>query len=188
MTDQTKIKLEKDHQNIISEKVDSDVKVSTDTPTKINNNNNNNDDKLNPSESTTTGKSSSTTTNKKDKPKAFTIKYKRPRGSRACTVCRSRKVRCDAEIHIPCTNCITFGCDCILPEVKKRGNQSGESKAKKQKTAANSKTPTTTTTTTTTANGNTSNGNSTGKTATAATATKSNTKEKNYTNKNLHLH
>ena len=34
MTDQTKIKLEKDHQNIISEKVDSDVKVSTDTPTK----------------------------------------------------------------------------------------------------------------------------------------------------------
>ena len=183
MTDQTKIKLEKDHQNIISEKVDSDVKVSTDTPTKINNNNNNNDDKLNPSESTTTSKSSSTTTNKKDKPKAFTIKYKRPRGSRACTVCRSRKVRCDAEIHIPCTNCITFGCDCILPEVKKRGNQSGESKAKKQKTAANSKTPTTTTTTTTTANGNTSNGNSTGKTATAATATKSNTKEKNYTNK-----
>ena len=35
------------------------------TPHKINNNNNNNDDKLNPSESTTTGKSSSTTTNKK---------------------------------------------------------------------------------------------------------------------------
>lgn len=70
----------------------------------------------------------------KDKPKAFTIKYKRPRGSRACTVCRSRKVRCDAEIHIPCTNCITFGCDCILPEAKKRGNQSAESKAKRQKT------------------------------------------------------
>ncbi|KAI5963323.1 CTF1 [Candida pseudojiufengensis] len=87
-----------------------------------------------PTASTSTGKTSKSTT-KTDKPKAFTIKYKRPRGSRACTVCRSRKVRCDAEIHIPCTNCITFGCDCVLPEVKKRGNQSGESKAKKQKLA-----------------------------------------------------
>ncbi|KAK6457725.1 fungal-specific transcription factor domain-containing protein [Scheffersomyces xylosifermentans] len=67
-----------------------------------------------------------------DKPKAFTIKYKRPRGSRACTVCRSRKVRCDAEIHIPCTNCITFGCECILPEAKKRGNASGDSKSKRK--------------------------------------------------------
>lgn len=56
-----------------------------------------------------------------DKPKAYTIKYKRPRGLRACTVCRARKVRCDAEIHIPCTNCITFGCDCLLPMTKKRG-------------------------------------------------------------------
>ena len=88
---------------------------------------------------TTATQTTSTTSNKKpksdakDKPKAFTIKYKRPRGSRACTVCRSRKVRCDAEIHIPCTNCITFGCECILPEAKKRGNQSGESKAKRQK-------------------------------------------------------
>lgn len=57
-----------------------------------------------------------------EKPKAYTIKYKRPRGSRACTVCRARKVRCDAEIHIPCTNCITFGCNCVLPEMKKRGS------------------------------------------------------------------
>lgn len=56
------------------------------------------------------------------KAKSYTIKYKRPRGSRACTVCRARKVRCDAEIHIPCTNCITFGCDCVLPETKKRSN------------------------------------------------------------------
>lgn len=69
-----------------------------------------------------------------EKPKAFTIKYKRPRGSRACVVCRSRKVRCDAEIHIPCTNCITFGCECTLPEAKKRGNVSAESKAKRTKT------------------------------------------------------
>lgn len=70
---------------------------------------------------------------KVDKPKAFTIKYKRPRGSRACTVCRSRKVRCDAEIHIPCTNCITFGCECSLPEAKKRGNGSSEPKSKRRK-------------------------------------------------------
>lgn len=66
-----------------------------------------------------------------EKPKAFTIKYKRPRGSRACFVCRSRKVRCDAEIHIPCTNCITFGCECVLPAAKKRGNGAVESKKKK---------------------------------------------------------
>lgn len=63
---------------------------------------------------------SSATAKPTEKPKAYTIKYKRPRGSRACTVCRARKVRCDAEIHIPCTNCITFGCECLLPETKKR--------------------------------------------------------------------
>lgn len=73
---------------------------------------------------------------KTDKPKAFTIKYKRPRGLRACLVCRSRKVRCDAEIHIPCTNCITFGCECTLPEAKKRGNASAESKAKRKQSLA----------------------------------------------------
>lgn len=71
-----------------------------------------------------------------EKPKAFTIKYKRPRGSRACVVCRSRKVRCDAEIHIPCTNCITFGCECTLPEAKKRGNASSDSKAKRRQTTS----------------------------------------------------
>lgn len=56
------------------------------------------------------------------KTKTYTIKYKRPRGSRACTICRARKVRCDAEIHIPCTNCITFACECVLPETKKRNS------------------------------------------------------------------
>lgn len=65
-----------------------------------------------------------------EKPKAYTIKYKRPRGSRACTVCRARKVRCDAEIHIPCTNCITFGCECVLPETRKKG--SGSEKLKRR--------------------------------------------------------
>lgn len=75
------------------------------------------------SASAATATASSTSPEKtKEKPKAFTIKYKRPRGSRACAVCRSRKVRCDAEIHIPCTNCITFGCECVLPEAKKRSN------------------------------------------------------------------
>ncbi|ODV77302.1 uncharacterized protein CANTADRAFT_34018, partial [Suhomyces tanzawaensis NRRL Y-17324] len=69
-----------------------------------------------------------------EKPKTFTIKYKRPRGSRACTVCRSRKVRCDAEIHIPCTNCITFGCDCVLPEAKKRSNPSQDLRPKRKQT------------------------------------------------------
>lgn len=79
-----------------------------------------------------------------EKPKAFTIKYKRPRGSRACVVCRSRKVRCDAEIHIPCTNCITFGCECTVPEAKKRGNASSSSDSsrvkRKQQTGINSTT------------------------------------------------
>ncbi|KAK6205338.1 fungal-specific transcription factor domain-containing protein [Scheffersomyces amazonensis] len=94
------------------------------------------------STSTSTSSTNTNTHTKKstaknpDKPKAFTIKYKRPRGSRACTVCRSRKVRCDAEIHIPCTNCITFGCDCVLPEAKKRGNSSGDSKSKRKQTSS----------------------------------------------------
>lgn len=67
-----------------------------------------------------------------EKPKAYTIKYKRPRGSRACTVCRARKVRCDAEIHIPCTNCITFGCTCVLPEMKKRGSTNDKRRKKEE--------------------------------------------------------
>ncbi|KAM9894918.1 hypothetical protein OXX69_011208, partial [Metschnikowia pulcherrima] len=72
----------------------------------------------------------STISRNTERPKAYTIKYKRPRGSRACTVCRARKVRCDAEIHIPCTNCITFGCECFLPETKRK-NGSSEGSAKK---------------------------------------------------------
>lgn len=65
-----------------------------------------------------------------ERPKAYTIKYKRPRGSRACQVCRARKVRCDAEIHIPCTNCITFGCECLLPETRKRRHTNEVAKRK----------------------------------------------------------
>lgn len=74
-----------------------------------------------------------------DKPKAYTIKYKRPRGSRACTVCRARKVRCDAEIHIPCTNCITFGCECVLPETKKKSG-SGDTPRRNRHAAGKSDT------------------------------------------------
>lgn len=71
---------------------------------------------------------SSTSAKPAEKPKAYTIKYKRPRGLRACQVCRARKVRCDAEIHIPCTNCITFGCECLLPETRKRGQATDTAK------------------------------------------------------------
>ncbi|CDR38827.1 CYFA0S02e06480g1_1 [Cyberlindnera fabianii] len=54
--------------------------------------------------------------------KKYSVKYKRNRSSRACEVCHSRKVRCDATIHIPCTNCLTFGCECRFPEPKERKN------------------------------------------------------------------
>lgn len=49
-------------------------------------------------------------------------KTRKPRGSRACLVCRLRKVRCDAESQMPCTNCITFGCDCKIPESRRKRN------------------------------------------------------------------
>lgn len=48
------------------------------------------------------------------------MKYKKPRGARACFVCRLRKVRCDAETKMPCTNCVTFGCECKLPESRRK--------------------------------------------------------------------
>ena len=88
-------------------------------PQKINNNNNNNDDKLNPSESTTTGKSSSTTTNKKINQRHLLSNINVLEVLVLVQFVDHGKFD-DAEIHIPCTNCITFGCDCILPEVKKR--------------------------------------------------------------------
>ncbi|CCH44497.1 Cutinase transcription factor 1 alpha [Wickerhamomyces ciferrii] len=54
--------------------------------------------------------------------KKYSVKFKRSRSTRACEVCHSRKVRCDAMIHIPCTNCLTFGCECKFPEPKVRKN------------------------------------------------------------------
>ncbi|KAH3686102.1 hypothetical protein WICPIJ_002923, partial [Wickerhamomyces pijperi] len=54
--------------------------------------------------------------------KRTTARYKRNRSTRACEVCHSRKVRCDAVVHIPCTNCLTFGSECRFPEPKERKN------------------------------------------------------------------
>lgn len=51
--------------------------------------------------------------------KKFTIKYKRPRSSRACVTCHDRKVRCDAQNRFPCTNCISFQCECVLPSTRR---------------------------------------------------------------------
>ncbi|KAI0465250.1 hypothetical protein LJB42_000477 [Komagataella kurtzmanii] len=48
------------------------------------------------------------------------IRYKRSRSARACEVCHARKVRCDAVDIFPCTNCKTFGNECVIPEVRKR--------------------------------------------------------------------
>ncbi|KAH3687386.1 hypothetical protein WICPIJ_001663 [Wickerhamomyces pijperi] len=52
--------------------------------------------------------------------KHTTIKFKRNRSARACQVCHKRKARCDAMIHIPCTNCLTFGSECTFAEQKPR--------------------------------------------------------------------
>lgn len=54
-----------------------------------------------------------------------TWKFRKPRGSRACEVCRYRKVRCNAETQMPCSNCKAFGCECKFPELKKRRRYSG---------------------------------------------------------------
>ncbi|ODV98056.1 hypothetical protein PACTADRAFT_47878 [Pachysolen tannophilus NRRL Y-2460] len=54
----------------------------------------------------------------KKKP-AFKVKYKRPRTLRACETCHSRKVKCDALLRTPCSNCISFGCECKLPDLKR---------------------------------------------------------------------
>ncbi|ODV77303.1 uncharacterized protein CANTADRAFT_23433 [Suhomyces tanzawaensis NRRL Y-17324] len=44
---------------------------------------------------------------------------KRQRSSRACSVCRARKIRCDSDKKFPCTNCVTFNCECTFPEPKR---------------------------------------------------------------------
>lgn len=47
----------------------------------------------------------------------------------ACSLCRSRKVKCSGEI--PCKNCVARGTECIVMEGKKRGPSVGLRKAKK---------------------------------------------------------
>ncbi|CDK27985.1 unnamed protein product [Kuraishia capsulata CBS 1993] len=51
---------------------------------------------------------------------AFSGRFRRPRSSRACEICHTRKVRCDATVRMPCTNCVTFGCECKIHELKRR--------------------------------------------------------------------
>lgn len=58
----------------------------------------------------------------REEPRKYAVKFKRNRSSKACEVCHSRKVRCDATLHIPCTNCLTFGCECKFPEPRERKN------------------------------------------------------------------
>ncbi|ODQ79166.1 hypothetical protein BABINDRAFT_162218 [Babjeviella inositovora NRRL Y-12698] len=53
-------------------------------------------------------------------------RYKRPRSSRACQVCHSRKVRCNVMDQMPCSNCVTFGCECLIPDAKKAKARSAE--------------------------------------------------------------
>lgn len=50
---------------------------------------------------------------------APTQRYKR--ATRACEICHSRKVRCDADmLGVPCTNCSAFGFECRVPETRRR--------------------------------------------------------------------
>lgn len=44
---------------------------------------------------------------------------RKSRNARACTVCRLRKVRCDLEVKVPCTNCEWTGLVCKLAELKR---------------------------------------------------------------------
>lgn len=53
------------------------------------------------------------------------------RASRACEVCHARKVRCDVTVHMPCTNCAAFGCECRIPEVKSRKSKTSTTHDKK---------------------------------------------------------
>lgn len=54
-------------------------------------------------------------------------KFRKPRGSRACMVCRLRKVRCNAATQMPCSNCISFGADCRFPEPRKKAHNNQKS-------------------------------------------------------------
>ncbi|APA08928.1 hypothetical protein sscle_04g036980 [Sclerotinia sclerotiorum 1980 UF-70] len=54
--------------------------------------------------------------------------FRRPRAGRACGMCHSRRVRCDAGSRgIPCTNCEAFFLDCSIPPRKKNSSRGGTS-------------------------------------------------------------
>lgn len=54
-----------------------------------------------------------------EKPGAIDARVKK-RAGRACTLCRSRKVRCDVVRNgPPCTNCHLDSLDCIIPRSKR---------------------------------------------------------------------
>ncbi|ORX49149.1 hypothetical protein DM01DRAFT_357927 [Hesseltinella vesiculosa] len=44
---------------------------------------------------------------------------KRSRAARACDNCRQRRIKCDAEVKIPCTMCEHFVCDCSFQGISK---------------------------------------------------------------------
>ncbi|ORX92972.1 hypothetical protein K493DRAFT_39435 [Basidiobolus meristosporus CBS 931.73] len=54
---------------------------------------------------------------------SFGMLKKKPRASRACDICRKKKVKCDNE-KPACSNCLSFGYECTyLEKQKKRGPQ-----------------------------------------------------------------
>ncbi|KAK9723081.1 hypothetical protein K7432_002140 [Basidiobolus ranarum] len=54
--------------------------------------------------------------------------YKKPRATRACDLCRKKKVKCDS-VKPSCANCTMFGYDCTyLDKPKKRGPQAANPK------------------------------------------------------------
>ncbi|ESZ90711.1 putative Fungal specific transcription factor [Sclerotinia borealis F-4128] len=62
--------------------------------------------------------------------------FRRPRAGRACEMCHSRRVRCDAGSHgIPCTNCEALFLDCSIPPRKKNSNREGSSAGGRRKLA-----------------------------------------------------
>ncbi|KAL5033739.1 hypothetical protein RTP6_001665 [Batrachochytrium dendrobatidis] len=52
--------------------------------------------------------------------------FKKQRSSKACDKCNKRKVKCDAEKYIPCSNCVKSGSVCLRSRpLKKRGPRPG---------------------------------------------------------------
>ncbi|KAK9470850.1 fungal-specific transcription factor domain-containing protein, partial [Dipodascopsis tothii] len=65
-----------------------------------------------------------------DRPGRSQVSYRRARASRACEICHSRKVRCDVTNRMPCTNCVAFGCECRIPDTRRRRKTDKDGRAK----------------------------------------------------------